>query len=180
MHQKMRTSASEEPPYSHWNPPAPDCGRLLWTTPYYYQLIFVRLGLHLVVAHLCVKVPRAGVGEGRTFSVFELNCHLLLSVEPLKGRGNPLSSLPKDTTSEPAYLRTRHLKLNVKQGSYEYQLFDIVWYFGPTRRGNQSRVFRQRGGQSNLVYKKTFMLPAYMFLSIPSLIFGKSLSISSA
>jgi len=38
LHQKVRTSASEEPPPSlsakcpHWKPP--DCGRLLWTAPY--------------------------------------------------------------------------------------------------------------------------------------------------
>jgi len=37
LHQKVRTSASEETPSPcpHWtNPLLPDCGRLLWTVPY--------------------------------------------------------------------------------------------------------------------------------------------------
>jgi len=42
--------------------------------------------------HLFVKVPRPGDSEG-TFSVFESSCHLLLPVEPLKGRGNPVKFL---------------------------------------------------------------------------------------
>jgi len=42
--------------------------------------------------HLFVKVPRQGDREG-TFSVFESSSHLLLQVEPLKGRGNPIKCL---------------------------------------------------------------------------------------
>jgi len=43
---------------------------------------------------------KANLSEG-TFSVFELNCHLLLAVYPLVGiKAIPVSALPKDTTSE--------------------------------------------------------------------------------
>jgi len=52
---------------------------------------------------LFVKVPRPGDSEV-TFSVFKSSDSLLLPVLPLKGRGNPLSALPKDTTSELAGL----------------------------------------------------------------------------
>jgi len=44
LHQKVRTSASEEHPSPlsakcpHWtNPLPPDCGRFLWTAPYIFQ-----------------------------------------------------------------------------------------------------------------------------------------------
>jgi len=57
----------------------------------------------LVLAHLFAKILRPGDSEG-TFSVIELSCHLLLPVQPLKGRGSPLSALLKDTTSELAGL----------------------------------------------------------------------------
>jgi len=49
--------------------------------------------------HLIVKVPRPGNSEG-TFLVVESSCHLLLPVLQLKGRGNPIKCLPKDTTSK--------------------------------------------------------------------------------
>jgi len=34
------------------------------------------------------------------FAVFDSSCHLLLPVQSLKGRGNPLNVLPKDTIRE--------------------------------------------------------------------------------
>jgi len=48
--------------------------------------------LYLVLAHLFVKVPRP-VDNELTFSVFKSNCHLLLPVKPLRGRGNPVKCL---------------------------------------------------------------------------------------
>jgi len=48
-------------------------------------------------------VPRPGDSEG-TFTVFDSSCHLLLPVQPLKGRGSPVKSLRKDATSELAGL----------------------------------------------------------------------------
>jgi len=43
-------------------------------------------------AHLFVEVPRPGDSEV-TFLVFELSCHLLLPVQPLKCRDNPFKCL---------------------------------------------------------------------------------------
>jgi len=42
--------------------------------------------------HLFVKVPRPKDGIG-TLSIIESSCHLLLAIEPLKGRGNPVKYL---------------------------------------------------------------------------------------
>jgi len=61
------------------------------------------LGLLGLDTHLFVKVPQP-VDSEVTVLVFESSCHLLLPIEPLKGRGNPVSALPKDTTSELASL----------------------------------------------------------------------------
>jgi len=54
---------------------------------------------YLAFVYLFVKGPRSGDNEV-TFSVFESSCHLLLRVKPLKGRGKPLSALPKGITSK--------------------------------------------------------------------------------
>jgi len=55
--------------------------------------------------------------------------HLLLPVYPLIGKVEAiqLNALPKDTTSELASLSSHYLSfmLNVKQGSCEYQLFEV-------------------------------------------------------
>jgi len=59
-------------------------------------------------AHLFVKVSRPGVSEG-TFSGVESSCHhLLLPAYSLKGRGNPVKCLAKDTTSEHAGLSSHY------------------------------------------------------------------------
>jgi len=60
----------------------------------------------------------------------------------------PLSVLPKDTTSELAGLSSHYsiLMLNVKQGSFEFQLLKS---FGLTRPGNRMPAYRLRGGRSN-------------------------------
>jgi len=71
-----------------------------------------------VGTHLFVKVPRPGDSEG-TFSVEVI----------------PLSSLPKDTTSELA--QSRFYAENVKQESCECQHFQSS---GLTRTGNNSAV----------------------------------------
>jgi len=42
-----------------------------------------------------------------TFSVFELSCHLLLSVSSLKGKGNPVTCLAQRHTSELAGLSSQ-------------------------------------------------------------------------
>jgi len=78
--------------------------------------------------HLFDKVPRPGVSEG-TFLVFESSCHLLLPEAATcyyqsnhsKVEAIPLSTLPKDTTSELARLTSHYpfFVLNVKQGSCE-------------------------------------------------------------
>jgi len=76
-----------------------------------------------------------------TFSVFESNCHLLLSVYPLIGRGNPAKCRAQNTTSQVVGLSSHYLfvMLNVKQGSCEYQLLKL---FGLTRPGNRTQVYR--------------------------------------
>jgi len=69
---------------------------------------------YLVLAHLFVKVPRAGDSEG-IFSIFESSCHLFTSLTT-----NLVKCLAEDTTSELAgHLYTIPLMLNVKQGSCE-------------------------------------------------------------
>jgi len=99
-----------------------------------------------VLAHLFVKLLRPEDSEV-ILSVFEASCHQLLPIQPLKGRGIPLSALPKDTSSKlPAYLHTIPLMLNVKQGSCKYQLFKS---FGLTRSGKRTQVYRLRGRRSN-------------------------------
>jgi len=44
-----------------------------------YTVFVYPIVIHLVLAHLFVKVPRPGDSEG-AFSVFESSCHLLLPV----------------------------------------------------------------------------------------------------
>jgi len=46
----------------------------------------------LLNTHLFIKVLQSRDSE-ETFSVFESSCHLLLPVQPLKGRGNPVKCL---------------------------------------------------------------------------------------
>jgi len=73
--------------------------------------------------HLFVKVPQLRDSEV-TFSVFESSCHLLLSVKPLKDRGNPVKCLAQGhnkQTCRPISTLSL-LMLNVNQGSCEYQL----------------------------------------------------------
>jgi len=50
--------------------------------------------------YLFVKVPRPGDNDV-TFPVFESSCHLLLSVLPLKGRGNPVKCLAQGYNKRP-------------------------------------------------------------------------------
>jgi len=45
-----------------------------------------------VLVHLFIKVPQP-VNSKMIFLVFESGCHLLLPVEPLKRRGNPVKCL---------------------------------------------------------------------------------------
>jgi len=47
--------------------------------------------------HLFVKVLRPGDSYG-TFSVIESSCHLLIPVEPIKGKGNPVKCLAQGHT----------------------------------------------------------------------------------
>jgi len=42
-----------------------------------------------------VKVPQPG-DSNETFSVFNASCHLLLPVEPFKGRDNPVKCLAQE------------------------------------------------------------------------------------
>jgi len=89
-------------------------------------------------SYLFVMVPRPGDSEVN-FSVFESSCHLLLPVQPLKGRGNPVKCLAQGHNKRTC----RHistislLMLNAKQGSCEYQLLK---YFSLTRPGNRTQV----------------------------------------
>jgi len=88
--------------------------------------------------HLFLEVPRPGDSKG-SFAVFESSFHLLLAVLPLKGRGIPLSALPKNTTSELAsYLHTILFYAEVKQISCKY----CINFFKPfflTRPGIETR-----------------------------------------
>jgi len=60
--------------------------------------------------HLFAKVPRPEDSEV-TFPVFESSCHLLLPVQPLKGKGNPVKCLcPRTQANLPIYLCTNPLK----------------------------------------------------------------------
>jgi len=79
------------------------------------------------------KLPRPEDSEV-TFVVFESSCHLLLPVEPLKGRGNLVKCIAYKGHNElilRPYLHTvPFFMLNVKQGSCEYQLlksFGLIW-----------------------------------------------------
>ena len=67
---------------------------------------------------------------------------------PHKGRGVPLSALPKDTTSKLAGLfSTLSLfMLSTKQGSCEYHFLKS---FGMTRLRNEPHVYRLQCGRSN-------------------------------
>jgi len=75
-------------------------------------------------------------------------------VKPLKGRGNPLSALPKDDL--PVYHYTIPLLLNVKQGA--------VWIptlksFGQIHWGKRTQVYRLRCGRSHkTTYRSRVMI----------------------
>jgi len=70
---------------------------------------FTGLGTFLIV-----KALRARDSEGTFVWVFESNFHLLLPVQPLKGRGNPVKCLVQGARTQQAnllaYLRTKPLK----------------------------------------------------------------------
>ena len=67
---------------------------------------------------------------------------------PHKGRGIPLSALPKDTTSKLAGLFSTlsFFMLSAKQGSCEYHFLKS---FGMTRLRNEAQVYRLQCGRSN-------------------------------
>jgi len=55
--------------------------------------------------HLFIKVPQPEDSKG-TFVIFKTSCNLLSTIRTTqKGRGNPVSALPKDTTIELASLK---------------------------------------------------------------------------
>jgi len=62
-----------------------------------------------LVAYILIYSSRYLDQNERTFSVVESSCHLLVSVEPSKGRSISLSALPKDTTSELVYFTLLYL-----------------------------------------------------------------------
>jgi len=80
---------------------------------------------------LYFKVPRTGDSEV-TFSFFESSYSMLLSVYPLKGRGNPVKCLAQGHNKRSAGLSSHYriFVLNIKQVSCENQLlksFGLNW-----------------------------------------------------
>jgi len=80
--------------------------------------------------------------QWRTFSSFKANCHLLLPVLPLKGRGNPVKCL---ATQETCLLGFRIISFNAKRQA------EKLWIpsskcFDSTRESSQ--IYRLRGERS--------------------------------
>jgi len=85
----------------------------------FIEIEFQLLDIGIVIGtHLFVKVPRPEDSEV-TFLVFESSCDLYYQSNHSKIEAIPLSTLPKDTTSELASLSPHK---PAKQESCEYQL----------------------------------------------------------